>query len=338
MNAATRPAPNGTTPTDPANRGGHRGNKMSENHNRACSRALRPIHFAVLGSLALGTAVALHAGSAHAQVINQNEGAALPAGTNVLLGYYEHDELDNLNLGRGRGTLTKNTHVSVDLGVARYVHFFEVGKFLSVVQIVQPFGEESNFQVAGRGMRGTGVQLADMTLGYTIWPYIDAGRKTALSTSVFLNVPDGDYVKSNPINLGTNRISGDYQILLNQGLGTRFSLDVAVDAEVYGDNTGYTPRNLTLSANPSYRVQTFFNYNIQRGMTVGVGYLGQWGGRESVQGNFDGAKTEVSQVRFDASTFLSPSSQILIELNHDIHVVGGFQQEIGAELRLLKVF
>ena len=311
---------------------------MSENRNRARSRAARPIRFLLLASTALLAAVGLTAGAAHAQVINQSEFTALPTGTNLAIGYYEHNELSNLNLGRGQGTLKKDTGLAVDLGVARFVHFFTLGGYLQVVQVIQAFGLESGFTILGQGQPGSGVQAADTTLGYTIWPYVSAENKTSFNLSAFINPPDGGYRKSQALNLGTNALSGDVQAGLSQGLGTKFSFDLGLDAEFYGDNNNYTVNNLHLSTTPSYRVQTFFNYNIQRGMEIGLGYTGIWGGRQSVERNFDGSKTEYSRVKLDASMFLSPSLQVLVELNHDIHVVGGFQQTIGGTIRVLKVF
>jgi hypothetical protein len=48
--------------------------------------------------------------------------------------------------------------------------------------------------------------------------------------------------------------------------------------------------------------------------------------------------TEEYRVRATYATFIAPSVQLLLQVNHDIKTVGGFNQDFGLEFRLTKVF
>ena len=97
-------------------------------------------------------------------------------------------------------------------------------------------------------------------------------------------------------------------------------------------------------------MQFFLNYIVNRAATVSVGFFGKYGGVQSydgfalpgvgvqVPGGLTGMKTEQNMLRVDGSMFLAPTWQVLGEVNHDFNAVGGFKDEIGFELRVLKIF
>jgi hypothetical protein len=62
------------------------------------------------------------------------------------------------------------------------------------------------------------------------------------------------------------------------------------------------------------------------------------GGRESLGGLPNGFRTEEQQARFEVQKFVAKDWQLAAELTHDVHVVGGFRQEIGVNGRILFVF
>ena len=57
-----------------------------------------------------------------------------------------------------------------------------------------------------------------------------------------------------------------------------------------------------------------------------------------MNGFLDGNKTEEQRIRANAALFLSPRVQTMIELNHDVKVVGGFKQDFGTTFRILYAF
>jgi Putative MetA-pathway of phenol degradation len=276
--------------------------------------------------------------SVKAQTINQNEYVTAPAGTNLAIGYYVHENLVDDNIKNG-GTLRNNTHLTVDLGIARYVHYFDVGGYTAVLQFIQPFGAEYNAEVGGFHLPST-VGASDTTLSAVIWPVSDPASKTYIGVAGFLNIPDGTYDKHAALNLGDNMTSGVIQVGLNKGFGERFSIDLAADVQLYTSNSLAGNGSETLRANPSFRIQSFFNYNPFAGATIGVGFTGIYGGIETLDHFRTGSKAgpELDRIKLDASMFLSPTWQVLGEISHDLNAVGGFREEFGSTVRVLKVF
>ncbi len=311
-----------------------------------CRRALLKLAGAAVAIASLTVLQVVGAQRASAQLINPNEYVTLPAGTNLFLGYYFFGTLNDFNQ-KPLGT-DKNSHLETNLGVARYVHFFDVGGYTAVLQVYQPFGLESNAKIFGDEPKNA-FGAVNTILGATIWPVSNTATKTYLGLSGFLNVPDGTYNENQTQNLGDNRWSGVVQVGGNQGIGTRLSVDLVLDATFYGDNDkfspipGIVPANLTLRQQTSYRVQTFLNYNINPAARVSIGFEGQYGGVQSFAGLPTGPlptglKTEFDRLRLDGSLFLSPTWQLLAEINHDVRAIGGFKQEFGLTFRVLKIF
>src|ERR1700689_1397741 len=85
----------------------------------ACRWALR--------SIACLTLFTAGSGIAAAQEIEPNEFVALPAGTNLLLGYqfYQHDTTFNFASGSPltSGSTIKNSGLEINASLFRYVHF-----------------------------------------------------------------------------------------------------------------------------------------------------------------------------------------------------------------------
>lgn len=289
---------------------------------------------ALVGLFCFGLAMGL-ATRAGAQEIEPYDFVPLPAGTNVALAYYVYGHNTEFNVARG--STIKNSGLEVNVGIARFVHYFDVAGFPAGVQVIQGFGSLSAAHVDGQRV-GSACGAQDTTLSAFIWPYVNTATKTNLATTAFLYLPSGSYDRSSAVNLGNNRWSGDIQIGVSQGIGDRFAFDAEFDARFYGDNDSYVPGNRRLSQDPTYRVQLWANWRWTPAFTTSVGYEGLFGGSQQVNGFFDGSKTEEQRIRANASLFLSPTVQAMLELNHDIHVVGGFKQDFGATVRLLKVF
>ena len=57
-----------------------------------------------------------------------------------------------------------------------------------------------------------------------------------------------------------------------------------------------------------------------------------------MNGIFAGSKTEEQRLRANAALFVTPRLQTMLELNHDVKVVGGFKQDFGTTLRVVYVF
>jgi hypothetical protein len=299
---------------------------------RRASRALTL--FASCGLACLFLAVA-GAGTAKSQEIEPSDFVPAPAGTNLLLGYYYYGHGTEYNLKDG--PTIKDSGVEVNIGVARYGHYFDVAGHPAGLQIYQPFGSQSGAHVDGLSL-GSTFGAGDTILSGAFWPYANAANKTYVVGVVYLNVPDGGYNPRSQVNIGDNRLSGDVQVGMSKGIGDRFSFDAAFDATFYADNTDAFPGGQRLNQAPTYRGQLWLNWAWSRAFSTSIGWDGLFGGRQNLDGIFTGASSEEQRVRAAALLFLSPRFQTTLELNHDVEHSGNFKQEFGAILRLLYIF
>jgi len=278
-----------------------------------------------------------------AQEIEPFEFVPLPAGTNLILGYYVfghgsefHSDTTSSPLGSRSGSTTKNSNIDVNIAIARYVHYFDVGGMPAGVQILQPFGNIS----ASFGGQSLGGQFGagGTTLSAFIWPYVNTASKTNILLAGFLVPPDGTYHRSQIINVGDNRFRGTVEAGISQALGDSFAFDAAFDVQFYGDNANGFPGNTRISQDPTYRLQLWGTYRISPTITTSLGYEGFFGGVQTSNGFLNGNATKIQRIRANAAIFLTPRLQTMVEINHDLSVTGGYKQDIGVTGRILYVF
>lgn len=296
------------------------------------ARSLLQLGLGGLICLLLTMGVATRAG---AQEIEPYEFVPLPAGTNVALGYYAYGHNTEFNLARG--STIKDSGVETNIGIGRYVHYTELAGFPAGFQIIQFFGSLSGAHIDGQRL-GSAFGAQNTIFSAFIWPYVNTATKTNVNATAFIAPPDGSYDKRSLVNLGDNRWRGTVQVGLSQGLTDSLAFDAAFDVQFYGDNDSYFPGNRRLSQDPTYRAQLWANWRWNPAFSTSLGYEGLFGGSQQVNGFFAGTKTEVQRLRAAASLFLTPRLQTVLEINHDIKVVGGFKQDIGTILRVAYVF
>ena len=290
--------------------------------------------FAAGGLLCLALAIA-GAGSARSQEIEPYEFVSAPAGTNLVLGYYDYGHGTEYNFSKG--PTIKNSGVEINIAVARYVHFFDLGGHPAVVQFEQPFGSLSGAHIDGQSL-GSAFGAQDTFFGAAFWPYASQANKTYLVTNFFVYAPDGGYDPHALINLGDNRWSGNLQIGLSKGIGDHFSFDATFDATLYASNTNAFPGGRTLTEDPTYRGQIWLNWAWSRAFFTSVGWEGLFGGAQQVNGFATGATAEEQRIRAAAGLYLSTRSQVLLEVNHDVQHTGNFKQDFGLVARVAYIF
>jgi hypothetical protein len=288
-----------------------------------------------LGLLALGT----HAASA--QEAEPNDFVPAPPGTNAVLGYYVYGH--NSGYSPAKGNTISDASLDVNLGIARYVHWFAVGPYTAGVQVVAPFGSEGPGHIgSGPGSSlGNTFGLANTTFSAFIWPYNNPANKQYLILAGYVNPPIGSYDKTKALNVGGPGWSGEAQIGWDQGIGEHFSYDAAADIIAYGDTT--SPGGVKGSTDPAFRLQAWANWNWTPKFQTAIGWESILGGTgyadTAYTGKFaTGAKGEFERLRLNASYFVLPNAQVMLELNHDFVAVGGFKQVFGATARFLYLF
>ena len=138
--------------------------------------------------------------------------------------------------------------------------------------------------------------------------------------------------------------SPDLQADLTQGFLNKFTIDVSGDWIYYGDNNKAGDGHQTLSQAATFGAWAWLSYDTSAVVrsklpsAISVGYEGNFGWRQKLDGVSDGAKTEEHQIRLCYSQFVTPTWQVLISVSHDFAVSGQFRQDFGLTFRIAKLF
>jgi hypothetical protein len=269
--------------------------------------------------------------------LEPNEFVAAPAGTTAVLGYLVYGEHQSYR-PVGGPSVSQGMNLTDVLGIARASQYFNIGKVEALVEFLQPFGGFSNAKIAGADLAGSS-GAGDTTIAAAIWPVNDKAARRYLGLTLYLTLPDGAYDRAQVINLGGNRMVYDPEIAFHQGIDDHWSFDVSTDVIAYGDNTQPSVlAHQTLSQAPTVQVQGFVNYAWAKRVVTSIGYEGERGGRQSLDGVDAAAETNFDEVRFVNSYAVTPAFQVLGEVNHQFSNMGGFKQGFGVTLRTLYAF
>jgi len=272
----------------------------------------------------------------------------LPPGTDVLMGYEEfsaHNEYSN-DLA---GTFKSDTHLNQEIGVIRYLHYAE-SRFLCHqwdFNVMLPFGSLTDGKINGQKLvNSTGV--ADPVVSAGFWIIDEPENRRFLSVAPYLTIPIGSYNSSKSLNLGNNRWETQLQSNFTQGIGEKLTIDVSAAWVFYGDNDKSGSGHQTLSQASTYEAYTWISYDVTDVVRLGYpnatnalisfGYAGNFGGKQKLDGFFNGTKTREDQLRLTYMMMLTPTWQGLVSFSRDVDVSGGFKQNAGLLLRIAKMF
>lgn len=258
-----------------------------------------------------------------------------PPGTSALLGYYLYGERNRFDTASGASVPGSglDTHVFA----ARLTHWEAVAGVPVAAQLIIPYGVFENGRIgAARLNEPSG--FFDPTLTLAFWPLSQPDERRWLAVANYLTVPVGEHDAGQALNTGDNRWRNDLQVGFIQGLPGGFTLDLAADLIVYGDNDEAGTGAQRLSQRPTLEAFAWLAYNFDPGTWAAVGYYGSFGGRQKLAGLRNGLRTEFQQVRAAFSTFVSPSLQFTGSIGRDISARGGFRQDYALQFRVLKLF
>jgi len=275
--------------------------------------------------------------AAQAYELEPNEYVPAPAGTTAVFNYFIFGDNQSYHPAGGT-TVTQGTHLTETVGITRVTQYFNLGPFEAFAQILQPYGALTNASINGTNYKSSS-GFGDTTLSAAFWPYQNQTSLTFIGLGTFMTVPDGDYNPMHAINLGGNRMVYDPQVSVHQGFNPHFSIDLTADYILYGNNTNTgAPAGGKISQHATTQLQGFLNYAWDTKLTTSLGYEGEVGGRQYLNGTAAGAKTEFQEMRFVTSYSVTPAFQILGEVNHQFQNVGSFKQDVGVTLRALYTF
>lgn len=279
-------------------------------------------------------ALTLAPGAAWAIDVSPGDYTVLPPGTNLLLGYAQYSTAGELHLDGGGEVPSSDLDVAV--GLARYVHYTQLGGLPVAVQAILPFGT-LDARIGGVD-QPIADGLGDMTLGATVYPFhpADPGDPTGTTVGLtaFLTLPTGAYDPAK-ISLGSGTWTLTPQVGVIQGLGNGFFFDGVIDVAF---ESGHDEGPIAFSRDPSVQAQAYLRYQFSPATSASVGYSGKFGGKQFANDSYTGLKTRSDQVRLFANHFFTPAFQVQGMIGSDLNVQGGFKTDFVTQLRLLKVF
>lgn len=290
-------------------------------------------NFYWIGSVALATST-FFAAPAGAIDIMPGDYTVLPAGTNALLLYGQYSQSSELNID-GVGEIPES-ELGVGVGIARYLHYTNVGGVPVALQAFLPFGTFNEARIGGAEPL-TRDGLGDLTIGVTAWPVSSAEPEgTTVGVTAYISAPTGAF-RDEPgaINIGSGTWTFTPQVGIIQGLGSGWFFDGAVDLAIRAD---HEEDGVEFSRDASLQVQAYLRYQFSAATNVSFGYSGTYGGKDFVNDTYAGTSTRVDQLRLFGSTFLTPTLQLHGMIGTDVKTEGGFKNDFVGTIRLMKLF
>ncbi len=256
-----------------------------------------------------------------------------PPGANLGLVYLGYTPSNDFRLdGVGR---VPQSSLDQTVGIARILHYSEIGGMPVAYQAYLPFARISNAQVGGAPLQ-TNNGIGDLTLGFTAFllKKDDPSYGTTIGLTAYVSLDTGKY---DPGRVGAGAGTTTYtpQLGLVQGLGHGFYLDGSLDIAV---QRSHTNANIKYATNASTEVQAYLRYQFSPASSVSFGYAGFFGGKQYVDDVYTGQETRSDQLRLFASHMLTPTWQVAGMLGKALSSDAGFKNEYSAQLRIMKIF
>jgi hypothetical protein len=245
--------------------------------------------------------------------------------------------------------ITNHTKLSVDVTVLRYVRTFGIDGYTVGAQAVLPINVFLSPAKVGGATLSTNSGFQQPLLGVFAFPVNDDadGRSVAVGGWVFPAISsfNKNYTVNPSENLTTYEAeAGFHQILFGDPKGSNLALEAWDEAYFYSDNSNFGPRQ-TFREQPTDEVRVYLNYvvNPKIGLFVAPGFFQSFGGKQTVaiQGTpivvDSGNRTNISEIRFAAGMFLSPTVQVMGVGEYDVAGHGGFLQR-SVQIRIAKFF
>jgi hypothetical protein len=273
--------------------------------------------------------------SVHAIDTDPGDWTAPPPGINLFLLYAQHA---NRNALYANGQQTLNAKLASDVAILRYVRPVDVSGFVVAPQVLLPLARlRTGGVVAGLGnASGTG----DLILASPIWlTKADAASRNSFSFAPYLVLPTGDYVTGRALNIGESRWKAIFQFGGTYQLSEQIDAEGAIDATLFGKNKKFgTSGADTLKQELLYQLPGSLTWHQSPGTLFAVSLSHTFGGLQKVNGVSLNNEMTTTKMTLTASTFVTPSVQVLGSVGRDLKVENGFKESSRLNVRLLKVF
>jgi hypothetical protein len=329
----------------------------------------------LLAGSMIGWQVPAIAGSDHSSDTYAGDYGAgsLPTGTFIFLQYAG---ISNSNaFFDTSGNQVANSHATTLEEFQRFAYFADLAGHPLVLQAVVPFANLTDVNVPTLPSNQVGEGFGDPVLFFTYFFISDAKTQRWLGFTDYSYLPLGNYDNTKAINVATaNQYTNVPEIGYTEGLGKfspslkGFFFDLVANVSFHTDGSdpinfavpvitpgGVAPGTLTydtLTQSTSYDVKAFLRYEPTPLTFVALGIEGSWGGEQiATNGKLTLAGlSAIAQSPQDLSDddylrghiqFQFPLAKdfaIAADVYHDFEAVGGFREDIGAEIRLTKFF
>ena len=301
------------------------------------------------------------------------QGGSLPTGTFIALQYagFAHSNA----FFNTAGNQLPNSHANIWEEFSRFAYFTQIGGHPFVIEAELPLATLTDVNLPGTNNLVQG-GLTDPVFHLTYFFISDAQAQRWLGLTNYLYVPYGNYDNTKAINVATAHQFTDVpQIGYTEGLGKfapglqGFFFDLVANASFHSDGNGpisfaNTPSLLgpgllsfdKLTQSNSYDVKAFLRYAPMPLTFVALGIEKSWGGEQiatngrfapnaipglvlpAVPQSLSLSKDDYLRGHLQFEFPLARDFAVAADVFHDFNRVGGFRDDIGAEIRLTKFF
>jgi hypothetical protein len=188
----------------------------------------------------------------------------LPGGADMLLTYYQHLTADDLYVNGDKAL--DNLDLKLDIGVIRYLHYFAVGDWLIVPDIILPFGLQ-DIGLTDKTLSGVG----DLIFGTTFSPLIDPRNLRQFGFTLWFTAPTGAETNQG-FALSNNRWTFEFQAAHSWRFAPKWTLDLVADLETYQDQHGTGLRKDLV-----FQADAMVRYHLSDATHVAATYRHVWG-------------------------------------------------------------
>jgi hypothetical protein len=327
---------------------------------------------ALLGSLIGGNTPAIAASDNDPRTYaGDYQGGSLPIGTLIAFQYGSFAHSDAFVDPTGR-TLP-DSHANTWVEFTRVTYFTEVANHPFVIEADLPFATLTDVNIPGTNNSVAG-GLVDPVFHLTYFFISDAKVQRWFGFTNFIWLPLGrSFDNRSAVNVSTpGQLTDTPQFGYTEGLGkispslNGLFFDLIANASFH--TNGNSPLEVVnppgapvpgilrydaLTQKPSYDVKAFLRYNPSTFLFAAVGIEKSWGGEQIAtngifvptglpvgipQPNMSLSRDDFLRGHFQFQIPLAQDFTIAGDVFHDFQAVGGFKENIGAEVRLAKFF
>jgi len=247
----------------------------------------------------------------------------LPAGTDLLVMYYQNPRADEL-YSNGNKVPNLNLGLRLDVGILRYVHFMKWGDFIIDPQVIVPFGHQK-MDLTNTTNSGVG----DVIFGGTLWTKADLKNGEHVGFSLFVTAPTGSD-KNQGFALSNDRWAIDLQTGYIRKLADKWTMDLAAEVEFYGDT-----RTSNVKTDPLLQGHAHLRYHFSDATHVALSYRHAWGAEQETNGVKSRRNDDNATLTW--ASFIAKQWQLQLQYTQDLHVENGPKID-GVQARLLYAF